>query len=257
MAEYKLNLLENGIDSIEHGAAHFLQGELDEKNYKFAILHIFHGIELILKEKLARINPALIYANIDARITNQSNTINFSKLETRLTNVGVVFSKDWSKTLTSIQKQRNKIEHKDVRLNLRNTEFLLGSSIKFLIDFMKKELGEELDEHLGIDEYKTLVDAIEYYEESLRIALKKVEEKRPSDPKDQLDFEVLTCPLCIEETVVNEPDDEGLVTCFHCEEEFYIYACARCGNPIFAINPEDIGVNIFCENCHQDIIDED
>lgn len=40
---------------------------------KHAIMTVFHAMELMLKEQLARTNPILIYKNIDTKITDDAN----------------------------------------------------------------------------------------------------------------------------------------------------------------------------------------
>jgi hypothetical protein len=59
----KYTLFENAIDSIIHGIEHL---ELaiksgDKKDFKYSLLHLFQGAELLLKEVLVLISPVLIF----------------------------------------------------------------------------------------------------------------------------------------------------------------------------------------------------
>ena len=63
---------------------------LRERNYssrKHAILMLFHAIELLLKERLTRTNPILIYKNIDTKITEDAQTVGVREALTRLENL--------------------------------------------------------------------------------------------------------------------------------------------------------------------------
>lgn len=243
-------LLENGIDSIKHGVEHFIEGDKDPWNFKYAVLHVFQGIELILKEKLFRVNPLLIYANIDQRINDSSRTITFDKLIARLENLGVKLSKTHLETCKEIQVVRNRIEHRDVSFNVDEVQSLIGESIKFLIDFLKSELNDNLQNRVEEQKYKILVKMIDYYEERLRIAQREIEEYlNRLDPKDASLYEKVSCPECFNETVLLPPGRLGTVRCYYCGEEFYAEECARCGT-IVLIEHESEDV-VFCENCEK------
>src|SRR5436189_30259 len=62
----KLDLLENGIDFIRSGIEnHFGQDESDSSARKYAVLHLFSGVLLILKERLRREHPSLIFEKVE------------------------------------------------------------------------------------------------------------------------------------------------------------------------------------------------
>ncbi len=50
-------MLKHAIESFEHGLEHFLDGT--EKSRKFALLHIDHAIELLLKEKCVQLGKSI------------------------------------------------------------------------------------------------------------------------------------------------------------------------------------------------------
>ena len=68
----KFNLLGNAIDSIERGieliAWKAESGDArrgDARRLKQAVLSVAHGVELLLKERLRRVHPVLIWENVD------------------------------------------------------------------------------------------------------------------------------------------------------------------------------------------------
>jgi hypothetical protein len=64
-------IYENAIDSLGIGMEFFLK-EDGYSSRKHAVLTVFHAIELLLKVRLARTNPILIYKNIDAKNPSSS-----------------------------------------------------------------------------------------------------------------------------------------------------------------------------------------
>lgn len=104
------DIYSNAVDSLRIGIEHFLK----EPNYssrKHAILTLFHAIELFLKEQLYRTNRLLIYRNIDAPITDDSQTVEIKEALARLQNLGLGLPKQQRTVIEDIQKRRNRIEH--------------------------------------------------------------------------------------------------------------------------------------------------
>ncbi|WP_149570789.1 hypothetical protein [Serratia bockelmannii] len=60
----KFSLLENALDSVETGLAHFYQAvhENDNRDHKRCLLGLFQGAELLLKATLTRFDAPLIVA---------------------------------------------------------------------------------------------------------------------------------------------------------------------------------------------------
>ena len=59
-----LDLLNNGIDFICAGVEYFLHDEPDPRSHKYAVLYLFSGLLLLLKERLRREHPSLIFKEI-------------------------------------------------------------------------------------------------------------------------------------------------------------------------------------------------
>lgn len=260
--QYKL--LENGIDSISHGIDHYIDGNVDlskskeARNFKYAILHIFQGIELILKEKLYCINRILIYSNIDTEINDSSYTVSFGKLGIRLQNAGTIFPIKWLNTLKEIQKVRNIIQHKEFSLDLGRIKTIIGESIEFLINFMRKELNIELKDNLESEKYELLIEMIGFYEERLKMAKEKVQEHfKGLSPKEAMMIEVLHCPECNHQTVVVARHGQDSSICYFCKENIEIYTCDRCGVKVLNASPTKLHRFLsLCDNCLLDWMDE-
>ncbi len=122
----KFSLIENAIDSIEHGLEHYLvprnealkgAGESGlqydkslDKNYKYAILHFVQAVELLYKERLRREHPAFLYSDIDK--PNKTKTVSIGRAERRLQHLcGVSLSRDEIGLIRQLVQIRNEIQH--------------------------------------------------------------------------------------------------------------------------------------------------
>ena len=92
------DLLNNSIDYLENSLDAYIQanenGEYGnfankklKSRFKVSFVLLCQSVELLLKYKLQTINPALVYENIDQRITSDSKTANASKIVIRLKNL--------------------------------------------------------------------------------------------------------------------------------------------------------------------------
>ncbi len=61
---FSFDLVANATDSLKHGLSHYDGDQSSASDLKAALLLVFHATELLLKERLVRINPALILANV-------------------------------------------------------------------------------------------------------------------------------------------------------------------------------------------------
>ena len=98
----KLNLLDNAMDSLRVGIDFFDNEKLATAR-KHSILSIFHSIELLLKEKLARISPVLIYRDAHLKkISEKSKTLGFSEILILFNNLNIEISAVSNKSLRHI-----------------------------------------------------------------------------------------------------------------------------------------------------------
>jgi hypothetical protein len=140
-------IFENAVDSLRIGMEFFLKEETYSSR-KHAILTVFHAIELLLKERLARTNPILIFKNIDVKITEDAQTVGIREALTRLENLRLGIPVEEKKVLENIQKVRNRIEHHRYDMKDSEDNNLIAASLKFIMYFVEFELAEKLDGHI-------------------------------------------------------------------------------------------------------------
>lgn len=222
------DILENALDSLRFGISIYVNTSKPTAN-KHAILNIYHSLELILKEKLFRINPVLIYKNIDAKIREDSITVGLSDIAIRLENLGIAISKEHIDILNDLKRRRNKIEHHKFEEDDTHSK-VLEKSLKFIHYFLTEHLNESLEIVLDDDDlYNKIRQMIFEYDELLRDALYKAREwERPKTKDDLCDsLKAGECPKCGNRTVTVNSDRGNF--CLFCNEEVEVVECDSCG----------------------------
>lgn len=112
----QLNLFDNAIDSILHGLEHYAEGNLNPRDYKFSILHVAQGVELLLKERLAREHWVLVFEKVDKPAAGE-RTVGFDGAIQRLEGICKVHLDKYKAGLQALKNARNEMEHCDERRN--------------------------------------------------------------------------------------------------------------------------------------------
>ncbi|RQV95183.1 hypothetical protein EH220_06525 [bacterium] len=257
--KFKLTLFENGIDSLKEGIRYFFNGSHNTRDYKFAILLLFHGVELILKERLAKEHRLLVFANIDNKTVEASlKTVPYDVLIKRLLNAKVGLGEELVKAFGELEDQRNRVQHSVVSLSEEFVKDVIGRTCKHLIEFMRDELDEELEDHLAANDYKHLIEAINFYEEKLKLAKKELAKDTIQHAKDDPYYEIVMCEECGEECVAVSDDDlHEYVECYFCKAKHYVERCPRCDRIELLQSepdPDDWGP---CSDCWDEYMSKD
>lgn len=139
--------MQNAMDSLEY-AIDCLAYERElsaPTRQKRAILAVSQAIELLLKERLRRIHPSLVWENVDKYPNLEARTVTTEAALLRLKNIGgVSFTCEDENLLRSMRKTRNAIEHYSWTMSVEEAEFIVGSAVAFAGHFMKEQLGHDL-----------------------------------------------------------------------------------------------------------------
>lgn len=142
----EFNLLDNASDSIWQAISLLAwKDEADEaRRLKQAILAVAHGIELLLKERLRRVHPVLIWENVDKFPALSARTVTSDGALSRLVRIGGLTSleKD-SDLIKALRDTRNAIEHYAWTTTKVEADRILGQALGFALHFAKDELGQD------------------------------------------------------------------------------------------------------------------
>ncbi len=274
--ELRLNLLENGLDFIREGVER-LYGDVvrpdDPRAYKYALMHIFSGTLLILKERVRREHSAFIYKDLKS-----GGTIDFGTTLERLEHIAdLKLDAQARRLLERVQKKRNELEHYEAQLYVKEVDRWVGSLVEFLDRFLKEELGASLLDHVSAHAAHQVAELAgvakrlkeEQWEDwnaraekyrgrrMTKARLRKLAEEFRYDSQDPDSFpeDLGDCPECDEGMVVPLERDIAICTTWSCRELHMVETCERCG--VQTLHATDFGWCQSCSNHMQDVMDRD
>ena len=204
MDQLNMNLYENGIDFIERSIESYLQAKDNSNEYKYAVMFLGIGSELILKSILEAEHPLFVLDSLDGKV---NNTIASNKIIDRLK---LVFDKKGRsikeadvKNLESIRTVRNSILHRDVHFH--DEPINIFTSTLYSLDTMVK---------LFSNNTKTLASTLKNWK--LIVDDDKIREKYHQRIKGfRLGNFTVPCSFCSLETIVAVKNSNSFV-CKHC-----------------------------------------
>ncbi len=234
------NLIENAFDYVLSAAEHAKLGS--PRAWKYAVLHLAAGIELLLKARLVREHWALIFLKADeasnsAMRSGDFVSVDFKTACSRLNNIGgVAIAKESYQHLESLRKLRNRIQHFAIDVEAPQAKSLLAKGIRFFMDFCEAELEDEFEARRD-DEISGMVEQLRGFKEF-------VEERLASISSGlQRAYELAECPRCWQLAVeigdgdphclfcLSEVDAEELARQLATEAD--LETCPSCGKDTF------------------------
>jgi hypothetical protein len=235
--------------SLLSSAQQFLIEALENHNdgkHNFAIVHAVTAAELLLKERLARIHPALILRNIDAPTFEAEQTISLVKLPQRLSNFAVEIKAQDAKLVGKFAEWRNQIVHHMPSFDAKAAESQLPHLLDFLAAFLRSELQTLLEDFLPKGMFKTAGVLLKEWERVVEQARAQAEKEGNilSEP----------CPACGATAVLCLRSDKR-VFCHLCEAKRNHYdRCTECGQlTVSSFSHFDEGN--WCDSCIQAVGD--
>ncbi|MEM6274665.1 MAG: hypothetical protein AAF735_05430 [Myxococcota bacterium] len=249
MKKLQLTLLENALDFVVEGINTFFATGLPEaRAHKYGILHLISGVSLLVKERIRREHPALVFTRVEQMQKVDAHTVSFDvALERLAENAGVQLESRWKSLLSRARKERNRIEHYQFKLGLADARALISELVEFVYVFMRDHLADDLRVHVEADAWREI--------EHLREIASDIEERRqkewlsrakkyfdlsddelaeladiaPYHPKHNPEpEEVYNCDQCGEESLIVVERDIAVCTNTECAEVFEVPSCLRC-----------------------------
>lgn len=253
-----LNLLENGIDFVKEGIeTYFPHDTPDPRAHKYAILHMWSGTLLILKECLRRINPDLIFKEPAEAGMAGAKTVDFDQVIRRLKQNGVPIDPAKETTLRTVQKIRNGMEHYELVLDLDQAKAVIGELTGFLYTFCVDHLNVFLEDRLSVAAHERFFELKEVTDKLMDIMSETAAMDAEADdayfrefaekylamsPEAFLELiaaeggfgdpnvRPLECPACGEDTIALF--EVGVCTVSTCRAWFYLDQCNSCYVPV-------------------------
>ncbi len=207
--------LQNGLDFI-HSALEHLQGQDDARSLKYGTLHLWSGIELLLKVRLQREDWKLVFA--DPKKANLAQfeagtfvSAYYGQCVDRLAAIAVVnLSAKDRITLTALQAKRNRFQHFGISDSITAAQSAASGALSVVLDTILPALEPwkfSPQDKNTVAEIRTMLGTLETF---------VAERWAEIQPRVDAASVVLACPDCTQEAA--EIDDG--------------FACLFCGGRI-------------------------
>jgi len=206
----------------------------------FAIFHAITATELALKERLARLNPALVYRNIDTKTPHKEHTVALSALPQRLANLGLPLDSRHTQLIHDIAEWRHQIVHHTPEFNEEIAMRQLPQLLDFLAGLLRTDLGTPLETFLSKDLFKDAQDLLDDWQAAVEAARHEARSEGEVLPD--------SCPRCGSTLVMTLRNDDA-VHCHLCDAALYrCDSCDGCGRRTVIDYAPFWGEN-YCNDC--------
>ena len=130
----EFDLLGNADDSLERALELIAWGDQqhEARRLKQAVQSVAHAIELLLKERLRRLHPSLIWENVDKYPSLNARTVGADLAAIRLQTIGgLSFAASDVELLKSLRATRNAIEHFAWVTTKPEADAIVGRALEF------------------------------------------------------------------------------------------------------------------------------
>jgi ribosomal protein S27E len=194
-----LDLAENAAHAFREGVAAFVVAYVHAHQLVTAVPQIFRAIELVLKTRLAMIDPH--------GLDDQPNNPTVLK---RLQAGGVAVAADEVETITRLRRLRNDLQHGEATFNHRAGLALCRSGVIWIDRFADEELGLWAGDVVEGADWLAMLEIDEVAARARRIV-----DQRVAAYRADAEASVTTCPRCDRETMVRPHSSTG-ASCAYC-----------------------------------------
>jgi len=216
-----LGLLENAFDYILD-AVQQLQGKRPSKRrIKYSIVHLWSGIELLIKKRLMDEHWSLVFRDInkaDRKALNSGDFVSvyFNEAVKRLNNICGVGVGNHKDVLDKIREDRNRLEHFQITLSKEAAVSNVVKAWNFVLDFVSAhiDLSNERD---SVELFEKIKQNIIIHEKFIKERLKIIEPEIEKNRSEQYSYTIIDCPECLQDTLLLKG---GKCECLFCRSDF-------------------------------------
>lgn len=147
MRRLTLRLIDNSYDFINGSLESVALAIDDPSRWKFAVINLYQGIELLLKECLERKSPGQVFC----RPSDPGRTVGTTQAIGRLRNVGTPITLQDEQQISRARLMRDSMMHFEVDYSIRLVRNRYSILYEFSDGFHQRFIGGELHEHIRKD----------------------------------------------------------------------------------------------------------
>ena len=226
------DILQNAISSIEVGVEDLAKSHEDPRRTISAVRNFYSGVLLLMKERLQRESPELIFARLKPQLGEDgevswvgdgNTTVDVTAIRKRWKALGWEF--DWA-PLKSLQKIRNDVEHRSPNGPEKLLRRAVSDTYELATSLLHDHLQESPTKVLSQQCWRIMVEENEQYQQQRKFCLQNRERLGGSLPTGVRAMVVddPSCPVCSADVLVlsgdpphEYPDVE--LTCVSCDHE--------------------------------------
>ena len=247
----KLTLLDNGIDYIYAAVKPMLKKSSQSKDsWKYSVLHLYSGIQLLLKERLKQEHWSLIFqkieeANLEKLESGDFVSVYHDVLIKRLKNIIPSFNFN-DEPVKKLQSLRNKIEHFEVNVSLSECQYTVALALDEIIKFWKTDLkiNSTVKQQQKFQRIKSIATEFKVYRKQ---RLDKFKGEIDGIETSENGLRVL-CPDCSSLSFVVFKNDVKECQCFVCDEKYNKHDYLKKIREVV----EDEPYNTICSSCQEE-----
>lgn len=234
----KYSMLENGMDFIISGISHLQKAEqedieqsIQDRELKYALLHLSSGIELVFKSRLNIEHWTYIFDDMN-KASKKSyrdgslKTVDSSTAIDRLEKMcGYIFDAKQKEHLKRLRDARNRFEHGFIDNNQRAIENIINKALEVIVDFLGKNYDEfEIPSNISLlEDNEGLTDREKDYYKELTVMIKGLKSHHDDAVKlalsralnITLEEYLIECPECGEK-LLRHGDGDTKCECYFC-----------------------------------------
>ena len=209
--ELKLTLIENAEDFLREAVKYAKIPS--SPAWKYATLHLWSALELLLKAILESEHCSLLFEDINRAskkklLEGDFQTVRFETALERISGIIDISIGDKDlRYLRQLRDLRNRITHSAVQLNVEQAKSLVARGITFFLTLKQRHLREEPDRGLEYEINQDLLDFQKYVDARLR------DLKPELEGSERLHQRFRTCYSCTQETMVSRDENAACLFC--------------------------------------------
>lgn len=217
-----LNLLDNSLDYIYEGVRPlYLSHNYSQVSLKYSVLHVYSGIQLLLKERLKQEHWSLIFQ--DVNIANQNRleagdfvSVYHDELIKRLRNLSGIEIND--EPISSLRDLRNRFENFEINISVDECKKTLAAALEVTIEFWVNHLSQKAtkNQNKKFMQIKSIIMGHEVY---VSHRLERFE-KAIASIKSSKNGLIVCCPTCGSSSFAVFKNQSKECKCFVCDTFF-------------------------------------